>query len=71
MTKWRPSRQGIVIGCVMSTAWATVWLAIAGAQCRPVEAGFWFEEVTFSSGKLGGPITRQEWPPLSPWLERR
>jgi hypothetical protein len=60
MTKWRPSRQGVVIGCVLSTAWATVWLAMAGAQCRAVEAGFWFEEVTFSSGKLGGPITRQE-----------
>ena len=60
MTKWRPSRQGVVIGCVLISAWATVWLAMAGAQCRAVEAGFWFEEVTFSSGKLGGPITRQE-----------
>ena len=48
MTKWRPSRQGVVIGCVLSTAWATVWLAMAGAQCRAVEAGFWFEPGAFA-----------------------
>lgn len=57
---WRPSRQGVVIGCVLGAAWAAVWFAMAGAQCRPVEAGFWFEEVTFNSAKLGGAITRQE-----------
>jgi hypothetical protein len=60
MINWRPSRQGVVIGCVLSAAWAAAWLAMAGAQCRVVEAGFWFEDVAFSSGKLGGPITRQE-----------
>ena len=57
---WRPSRQGVVIGCVLGTAWVAAWLAIAGAECRPVEAGFWFEDVAFSSTKLGGPITRQD-----------
>ena len=60
MTNWRPSRQGIVIACVLGSAWTAAWLAMAGAQCRPVEAGFWFEEVAFSSTKLGGPITPQE-----------
>jgi len=60
MSNWRPSRQAVVIGCVLSIAWVAVWFAMARAQCRVVEAGFWFEEVAFSSGKLGGPITRQE-----------
>lgn len=43
-------------------------LAIAAAGCAPprswfergVEAGFWFEPVSFASSKLGGSLTREE-----------
>jgi hypothetical protein len=33
---------------------------LASSQCRPVEAGFWFEEVSYDLARLGGPITRDE-----------
>lgn len=31
--------------------------AMAEARARPVDIGFWFEEVRFSSARLGGPLS--------------
>lgn len=41
-------------------------LVVCGAGClrhtasRPIEAGFWFDEVTFDSARLGSPLTQDE-----------
>lgn len=48
-----------VIGVVLA-AGAAVWLACAPSRCRTLEAAFWFEDVTFASERLGGPLTKQD-----------
>jgi hypothetical protein len=55
-----PSRQPVVIGCVLLAALGTVWLVAGRSRCRPVQAGFWFEQVTYASERLGGPVTGEE-----------
>ncbi len=39
---------------------ASAWLHPACAQERVVEAGFWFEPVSYSSSRIGHPLTRSE-----------
>jgi hypothetical protein len=58
-------RQGLVIGFVLFVAATSVWLLAARARNQVVEAGFWFEDVTFDATeveaeRLGGGITREE-----------
>jgi hypothetical protein len=58
-------RQGLVIVFVVLAAGASVWLLAAHARAQGVQAGFWFEEVTFDvseveADRLGGGITREE-----------
>jgi len=53
-------RQLLVFVCIVGAAGASYWVAAARSRCRPLDAGFWFEEVTFSSRKLGGALTPQE-----------
>jgi hypothetical protein len=53
-------RQLAVFGCMVVAAGASYWLAAARSGCRPLDAGFWFEDVAFSSRKLGGALTPQE-----------
>jgi hypothetical protein len=62
---FRPSRQVLVLGSVLILAWAlTLVLALRSRQ-HVLEAGFWFEPVTFDASevgadRLGGPIAEQE-----------
>jgi hypothetical protein len=52
------SRQGIVIAVVLAVAIvAALQRLSAGADHGPVEAGLSFEEVSFSSSRLGGALT--------------
>ena len=46
----------------MSIRFATASLCLALAACGPrdVELGFWFEPVTFTSSRLGAPISNDE-----------
>lgn len=59
MPSWWPSRQAIVIGGVLIAVGGVVWHT-TGQSCRPIDAGFWFDEVTYDSGRFGGPMTREE-----------
>jgi hypothetical protein len=54
------SRQLVAFGCVIAAVSASYWLAAARSGCRALDAGFWFEEVAFTSGKLGGALTPQD-----------
>ena len=51
------SAQGIVIACALLVGGASYWAMAYRAEPRAAEAGFWFEDVTFSSPRLGTPIT--------------
>jgi hypothetical protein len=53
-------RQLVVFGCIVVIAGASYWLSAARSRCRALDAGFWFEDVTFSSRKLGGALTPPE-----------
>jgi hypothetical protein len=50
-------RQLVVFGCMVVAAGASYWLSATRSQCRAIDAGFWFEDVTFGSRKLGGALT--------------
>ncbi len=54
------SRQASFIGWLLLTAIALGWLAVRRSTCSIVDAGFWFESVSYSSDRLGGSITPQE-----------
>ena len=56
----RLSGQGIVITCALLAGGASYWMLAGRAAPRVPEAGFWFEDVTFASPRLGAPITREE-----------
>jgi hypothetical protein len=58
-------RQAIVIAVVLLLACTSVWLLAARSKDRVVEAGFWFEPVTFDASeveadRLGGGVTLLE-----------
>jgi hypothetical protein len=53
-------RQLVLFGCMVVVAGASYWLVAARSACRAIDAGFWFEDVAFSSHKLGGALTTQE-----------
>jgi len=55
-----PARQVVVISCAVLAGGASCWLLAARSERRLVDAGFWFEPVTYNSEKLGGPITTEE-----------
>ena len=56
----RLSRQGIVIACALLAGGASYWLLTERSTPRVPDAGFWFEDVTFASPKLGAPVTIAE-----------
>lgn len=60
MSHLRTSRQVVVVGCMLIASGILAWLTVPGTSCRPVDAGFWFEKVSFTSSRLGGPITPRE-----------
>lgn len=58
-------RQALVASVVLVIAGVSVWLLAARARTQVVEAGFWFEDVTFDASeveadRLGGPLTRAD-----------
>jgi hypothetical protein len=57
---YQPSRQAVVISCVLLLGGAWAWLLAAQARDRVIDAGFWFERVTYESSRLGSPPTSQE-----------
>jgi hypothetical protein len=50
----RPSRVSIAVAA------AVLGIALSACGPRPVELGFWIEPVTYSSARLGGPISAAE-----------
>jgi len=60
MSHFQPSRQVVVIASVLLVGGAFAWLAGERSGCRSLDAGFWFEDVSYNSARLGGPITAQE-----------
>ncbi len=52
-------RQAIV-GAVLLTAALLTWMLAERSRPAVVEAGFWFELVTFESARLGGAITAED-----------
>ena len=60
-----PHRQALLSGSLVIVAATSVWLLAAHARTQVVEAGFWFEDVTFDASeveadRLGGGVTRDE-----------
>lgn len=58
-------RQMAVIGSVLLLAAAWLWILAARSNHHVIDAGFWFEPVTYEltepeAGRLGGAITEQE-----------
>ena len=51
------SAQGVVIACALLAGGASYWALAARSESRVAEAGFWFEDVKYSSPRLGTPIT--------------
>lgn len=56
----RLSGQGIVIACALLAGAASYWVVAERSATRVPDAGFWFEDVTFASPRLGAPITIAE-----------
>ncbi len=55
-----PSRQALVVGCLLLGGSASGWLFVDQSDCSPVDAAFWFEAVTYDLKRLGGSITEDE-----------
>jgi hypothetical protein len=58
-------RQGLVVSLMLFVAGASAWLLAAHARTQVVQAGFWFEHVTFDDAeveadRLGGGVTQEE-----------
>ncbi len=56
----RPSPQAVVIACALAAGGAFASAVPSCAQQRIVDAGFWFEPVSFDSPKLGGALTADD-----------
>ena len=54
------SAQGIVIACALLAGGASYWVLAARSEPRNADAGFWFEEVNYTSPRLGAPVTGAE-----------
>jgi hypothetical protein len=54
------ARQLVLFGCMVVVAGASYWLVAARSGCRAIDTGFWFEEVAFSSHRLGGALTAED-----------
>jgi len=54
----RPWPAGL--SAVAVAALGLAWLSATSSSHRTVEAGFWFEDVSFQSARLGGALTRDE-----------
>jgi hypothetical protein len=54
------SAQGIVIICALLAGGASYGVLAARSETRVVDAGFWFEDVRYSSPRLGTPITSED-----------
>lgn len=52
-------RQLAVFGLLGAGA-ASAWVLAGRARPADVEAGFWFDDVTFRSARLGGSLTRED-----------
>lgn len=52
-----PARHVISAGAVTLAAAAVVAVLFARARSTPLEAGFWFEPISYSSSHLGGPLS--------------
>src|SRR5207237_10878814 len=55
-----PSRQLVVIASVLMAAGASICLLAEQSRHRVIEAGFWFEPVSYDSPTLGGPVTSED-----------
>jgi hypothetical protein len=53
------SGQGLLVVCVILVGGAAACTRWA-LDCRVIDAGFWFEPVTYQSARLGGAVTPQE-----------
>jgi hypothetical protein len=51
------SAQGIVIACALLAGGASYWVLAERSEPRVADAGFWFEDVSYASPRLGAPIT--------------
>jgi hypothetical protein len=56
----RLSGQGVVIACALLAGGASYWVLAERSETRVADAGFWFEDVTFASPRLGAPVTSAE-----------
>lgn len=59
------ARQLVFFVCILVAAGAFYWLTTARSACREIEAGFWFEQVAFSSSRLGGALAAQDMETIS------
>jgi len=50
-------RQGALVLGVGAAVALALWMRTALAGCQPFDAAFWFEDVSFDSATLGGPLT--------------
>jgi hypothetical protein len=54
------SAQGILIAGAFLAGGGSYWMLAERSDPRVAEAGFWFEDVTFASSRLGAPVTAAE-----------
>jgi hypothetical protein len=53
-------RQLALFAGLVILAGTSYWLTAARSACRAIDAGFWFEDVAFSSHRLNGALTDQD-----------
>ena len=51
------SAQGVVIACALLAGGASYWALANRSEPRVADAGFWFDEVSYQSPRLGAPVT--------------
>ena len=56
----RSSRLIAVVGCLLVAALAGSWLLAHRARDRGIDAGFWFERVTYTSTRLAGTLSEDD-----------
>jgi len=56
----KPSRQVVVVACMLFAAAASYRLLAERHERASTEAGFWFEPVTYDSSRLPGAVTMDE-----------
>jgi hypothetical protein len=53
-------RQSVIVACLLAFGSAAAWALAERERSRVIEAGFWFEAVSFESSQLPDPITPLE-----------